>query len=364
MKTISTKEPKSKIIDLTSRILSEGGMIVYPTETCYGLGVDATNQDAINRLMKYKTFREGKPLSVAVTDKKMAKRYTHINKAAANLYDNYLPGPVTVVTKGKHKLAKHVESRFGTLGIRIPDYPLILDILKDFDRPITATSANVSYKKKPYKIDTLLNDLPKKQKNLLDLIIDAGELPRVESSTVVDTTLNTLNIMRKGAQEFKTKGKSVLSAHTKSPEETQDFGALVMLKYIDKLSEDTLLMTLGGDLGSGKTQFTKGVARQLDIPKVIKSPTFNLIREYDFKFNKEDSKLVHIDTWRIANAKELKALQIEKYFKKGNVIVIEWADKFFDYLKEFTKSSDITILKVRFKYLNKEERKIGVESVI
>jgi L-threonylcarbamoyladenylate synthase len=300
---------------------------------------------------------------VAVADKKMASIYTELNEAAENIYDNYLPGPVTVVTKGKHIVAEGVESEYGTLGIRIPDYPLILKIVSKLDAPVTATSANVSYKKNPYSVDELLNDLPDKQKEMLDLIIDAGKLPKNESSTVVDTTMNTLNILRKGKEDFGVSGETILEAETTSALQTQDFGTMLMLKFLDKLSDGALFIALGGELGTGKTQLTKGIAKQLGIQKIIKSPTYNLIKEYEYNLNKSEGKLIHIDTWRISNKKELKALKIEKYIKKGNLIVIEWADKFFDFLKSFDNQETVEILKVHMKYEDESKRKIRVEKM-
>src|SRR5680860_1375363 len=180
--------PTKKIIEEAVKVLEKGGLVIYPTETLYGIGVDATNQKAVDKLLTYKTRREGKPLSIAVNSLQMAKEYVEINPTAHNLYSNFLPGPLTVVSPGLGKVAKGVESEIGTLGIRIPKYELILDIIESFGKPITATSANASYKKQPYCIDDILENISTKQKNLIDLIIDAGQLEKRDPSTVVDTT--------------------------------------------------------------------------------------------------------------------------------------------------------------------------------
>ncbi|MDP4030857.1 MAG: Sua5/YciO/YrdC/YwlC family protein, partial [Patescibacteria group bacterium] len=97
-------------LNQAAKVLRAGGLIIYPTETCYGAGVDATNQAAVDKLLRYKTRREGRPLSVAVSDKTMASKYVKLNTSAINLYKNFLPGPLTVVSAGRHKLAKGVES--------------------------------------------------------------------------------------------------------------------------------------------------------------------------------------------------------------------------------------------------------------
>src|SRR5690606_13763540 len=102
---------------------------------------------------KYKAYRGQKPISMAVVDKQMASKYVEINEIAQNLYDNYLPGPITVVSKSKGLVANGVESDWGTVGVRIPDYPLLIEIIKAFGKPITSTSANVSYRGVPYSIE-------------------------------------------------------------------------------------------------------------------------------------------------------------------------------------------------------------------
>ncbi|OGJ41784.1 MAG: threonylcarbamoyl-AMP synthase, partial [Candidatus Pacebacteria bacterium RIFOXYB1_FULL_44_10] len=133
-------------------ILSSGGMIIYPTETTYGLGVDATNERAVQKLLQYKKRRDGKPLSIAVADIQMAEKYVVLNNVARNVYKQFLPGPVTVISSGKHRVATFVESNHGTLGIRISSYPLVNEIVYAFGKPITATGANASDQKRPYSI--------------------------------------------------------------------------------------------------------------------------------------------------------------------------------------------------------------------
>ncbi len=99
------KTNKSKIIDHAVEVLKSGGILIYPTETAYGAGVDATNQKAVDRILAYKARMSGKPLSIAVCDEKMAKEYISINNTAKSIYENFLPGPITVISHGLHKVA-------------------------------------------------------------------------------------------------------------------------------------------------------------------------------------------------------------------------------------------------------------------
>lgn len=351
---------KALIIKKALAVLKEGGLFVFPTETCYGLGADATKKTAINKLYSYKTRREGKPLSVVVSDIKMAQKYVEVNEMAENLYKSYLPGPITVISKGLGRVAKGVESEYGTLGIRIPDNKLVLDIVKNFNKPFTATSANISYLPKPYSIKALLKNTPEKNLKLIDLIIDAGELANRETSTVVDTTMNSLNIVRPGQVNLNKKSvkKSIISAQTKSDKETVNFGGMNILKYIDEPLDKPLVFFLSGELGSGKTQFSKGLARGLSIKELVKSPTFTILNEYNYKLGARAGKFIHIDTWRIEDLNDLETIGLDEYLIANNIIAIEWANKFSEGLKKKIKKAGGKIINVIFNYLDENSRKI------
>ena len=162
MKRIDITKKKDEAIKQAIDVLKDGGLIVFPTETCYGLGGDATNPEALKKIMEYKKLRGSKPISIAVSDKEMAEEYVEINEMAENLYKNYLPGPITVISMSKGNLVPPVVSQQGAVGIRYPDYDFTLELIKKFGKPITATSANMSYRSAPYSIDQLIKDLPRK----------------------------------------------------------------------------------------------------------------------------------------------------------------------------------------------------------
>jgi L-threonylcarbamoyladenylate synthase len=317
------------------KILKAGGLVIYPTETCYGAGVDATNQKAVDKLLKYKARREGRPLSIAVTDKNMASKYVKLNTSAINLYDKFLPGPLTVVSAGRHKVAKGVESETGTLGIRIPDYPLAIEIVKKLGFPVTATSANVSYKPRPYSIPQLLKNTSKKQQGLIDFIIDAGILPKRPVSTIVDTTLDDPLVIRAGKIKFSPAQTQI----TKSPQETKKLAQTLMLKYWKDLQTKPLVFLLVGDLGAGKTQFAKGIGEFLQIKQPITSPTFTIEKKYDYTRHHVTGKFLHLDTWRLQNIEELKILNLEKRLKPKNIICVEWAGRALEPLTKMAEKA-------------------------
>jgi len=334
MKTINiTKTLEMETIKTAVEVLKAGGLVIFPTETVYGAGVDATNQEAVKKLLAYKTRREGKPLSIAVPDQELALKYVEINEQAKKLYQRFLPGPVTIISKGLGKVASGVESEFGTLGVRIPDHGLLLKILKEFGRPITATSANASGKRRPYSIKNILDNISNKQQSLINLVLDAGELPKNKPSTVIDTTLSTPTTLRVGKVKT-TEGESLIS---RSEEETKKIAGILMLKHWDEIKEKGLVIGLDGALGAGKTIFTKGIAEFLQISETITSPTYSYIEEYVYERHGVKGKLCHIDLWKIESEKELERLEIEKLIRPNNIVVIEWWNQAEEFLQKLIK---------------------------
>lgn len=327
-------------VDLAFDVLQKGGLVIYPTETVYGIGADATNAKAVKKLTEYKARPFGKAYSIAVADPKMASEFAELNPTAQKLYKEFLPGPMTIISKGKHKLAFGIESEEGTIGIRIPDYKLVIDIVKKFGKPITATSANASYKKRPHKVSDILENISGKQKKLVDLIIDAGELPHNEPSTVIDTTLDSPITLRQGEIKLSDKNE-VLS---KNEENTQNIAKELWQKYETHQGKRTIIFALQGEMGTGKTIFTKGLARAMGITELVTSPSFALENEY--KTGAE--KLFHFDAWRLKKTDELKTLGFEELVKNKSVISIEWAEKVADSIRAFDYEAIIIWVKIIF----------------
>jgi len=360
MNKIDIKKEKTLAIKKAVEVLKNGGLIVYPTETCYGLGGDATNPKALKKIMKYKKLRGSKPISVAVANKEMAKEYIEINEMADNLYENYLPGPITVISINKGKLQSPIVSMQGAVGIRYPNYDFTLDLIKAYGKPITATSANVSYKSPPYNIDQLIKDLPKKSFKLIDLFLDAGTLPKNQPSTVLDTTMNQLSVLRQGRVEFEDaiiKNEKIEKRKTKSTEETISLGKEFTEKYLPK--DQHAVVALSGELGAGKTQFAKGVGQALDVKEIVNSPTYTIINEYEYIYKGKEKTLAHMDTWKLQEG-ELETSGLIQHLEQGNIVLIEWADKFYQEISALCDNMNIPIYKVSIKYISLKERKIEI----
>lgn len=315
----------SDVIEQAVRVLRAGGLVVYPTETVYGVGVDATNPGAVEKLLAYKSRREGKPLSIAVVDREMAEQYVELTDQAKKFYERFLPGPYTVVSKSKNAVATGVASEFGTLGVRIPDYALVLDLVKALGRPITATSANASGEKRPYTVQDIFDGLSEKQKSRIDLVIDAGELPKNEPSVVIDTTLSTPLALRGKWQE----GGEQFETH--STEETQALAGKLLLKYWEQIKERGLLVALDGELGVGKTVFASGAAQFLKIEEPVSSPTYTYIHEYAFNRHGVTGTLFHLDLWKIDSKEAFDRLEVGQFFQPGAVVLAEWWQNVADF---------------------------------
>lgn len=350
------KTTRAKTVDTTCKVLANGGLVIFPTETVYGAGVDATNPQAVKKLLRYKARREGKPLSIAVTDLEMAEKYAEINDQARKLYSQFMPGPLTIVSRDRGLLAPGVASEFATVGTRIPDYDLVTDIVEAFGRPITATSANASGKRRPYTVDDILNQLSKKQLDQVDLILDAGKLPPNPPSTVIDTTLSAPVSLRAGSLDL----KSATDLISKNENETKQIAGRYLLKNWDQIGKNGLILGLDGPLGAGKTVFAKGVAEFLGISENITSPTYTYIEEYDFKRHLTAGKFYHLDVWKIETPEELVRLEIEKLLRPGSVLVIEWFSQVATELQEVVNETKTPIIRVAIEDTGSDQRKISI----
>lgn len=333
-----------EIIAAAVEVLDAGGLVVFPTETTYGIGADATNGLAVQKLLHYKRKRSGKALSVMVADQAMAEEYVELNDTARSIYQKFLPGPVTVVSVGKHKVAKDVESSSGTLGIRISSYGLVQEIARKLGRPFTATGANASSERRPYTIEDIFQPLSEKQAGLIDLVIDAGELPHNDPSTVIDTTLESYWVLRQGKIEFEENNR-ILS---RSPDETQQFGKELVQRFRNDFGHKALIFALEGEMGAGKTQFVKGMALGLGVSEPVRSPSYTLVHEHPFFAEGRNLKLVHIDAWRLEQADEIDRLGLDEYVDEKSVIALEWANSEVEAIQKLGQGGKIIWVKLSY----------------
>lgn len=344
-----------EVIRKTVKVLKDGGVVVFPSDTVYGLAVDATNQKAVNKLLAFKDRPTGKAISVMVADEKMAREYVELSENGKNIYRNLLPGPFTVISKGKHMVASGIEAENGTLGIRIPDNKLMRELARVFGKPITATSANMAGKKSCYTIGALMRQLSKRKIEMVDLVIDGGKLANNKPSTVIDSTEPEIKVLRRG-DLISGKGQSLIS---KSEKETEKVAGFLLKRVL--VASKPLVFGLSGDLGCGKTVFAKAIGRLLGVKEKITSPTFVIMNEYKVKCqmpNVKCQKFLHMDLYRISGQYELEEIKFFEQFSPGTISCIEWPENLgkenLEKLKKIT-----SYVAVNFEYVDERKREIS-----
>ncbi|MFH8080902.1 MAG: L-threonylcarbamoyladenylate synthase [Candidatus Aenigmatarchaeota archaeon] len=197
------------LLNKAIRTLRFGGLIIYPTETVYGIGVDATNSNAVSKLFEIKKDRF-KPVLIAVNSVEMAKKYVWWNKYADVLAEKYLPGPLSIVLSIKDlNIDERIYQGGIKIGIRIPRNDFVLKLIGEFGRPITSTSANLPGEKPPINVEEINEEV----KRRVDLIIDKGECEVKKPSTIVDVSSYPPKLIREGAISFEEILKVVESVH-------------------------------------------------------------------------------------------------------------------------------------------------------
>lgn len=173
--------------------LSRGGLVVYPTDTLYGLGADPFSDEALNRLRTAKGRPANAPISVAVADLDALSRLCVLDGPAERFCRANLPGPLTVVARATDRAPKGVLTADRKIGLRIPDHPISLALAKHFG-PLTATSANVHGERSPDEAKIAIDQLG----NVVDVIFDCGPTPHRRESTVVDVSGPEIKVIREG----------------------------------------------------------------------------------------------------------------------------------------------------------------------
>jgi len=168
-------------IRLGARVIKTGGVVVYPTDTLYGLGADALDVAAIHKIFELKKRPLSQPLPIAVSNMKMLKDYAVVDKKSGAFIEKFLPGPLGVIMKKRDNLPDVLTSGLDNVAVRIPDNPVALRLITCLEAPITTTSANLSGKVPPISVDEVLSQISE-----IDLILDGGKLESRDPSTIVD----------------------------------------------------------------------------------------------------------------------------------------------------------------------------------
>lgn len=188
----------SKAIKEAVAVLSSGGVIICPTDTLYGIGCNALDEKAVRKIFDIKNRPLAKPLPVIVRDIKWARELAYVKKRDEKMLEKVWPGKTTVVLPKKEIVPDIVTSNQKTVGIRIPDHQLIDQLLKAFGYPLALTSANISGEEPTQNVNEIIEIFSKRLTRQLDLVLDAGILPKSEPSAVLDLTADKPKILRVG----------------------------------------------------------------------------------------------------------------------------------------------------------------------
>ncbi len=187
--TISVSEHE-KAENQAKKAISSDGLVIYPTDTLYGIGCNAISEKAVDKLCKVKKRERNKPLSILVADYPMVLGYCKISSEQEKILHSLLPGPYTFILPLKKKLPV---SPTMSIGVRIPEHMFMRQVSKELNLPIVSTSANFSGSMPPTK----LSEVDKQVLEKSDLAIDSGKCIYCQPSTVID--LIAMKILRKGA---------------------------------------------------------------------------------------------------------------------------------------------------------------------
>ncbi len=186
------------VVEEVLQVLRSGGVILYPTDTLYGLGADAFSDFAIDKVYAIKARERGKPVYAVVENITVAETYGEVTETARTLAEKFLPGPLALVLQKKQGIEGGIARGMDTLGIRIPNHAFCLALAQKFGKPYTTTSANIAGKLPERSVDHILEQLGEGA-SFIDLVIDGGEVKDTTPSTIVDVSSGIPEVIREGA---------------------------------------------------------------------------------------------------------------------------------------------------------------------
>lgn len=194
--TIRLEHPNSAVLQQAAAVLAQGGLVVYPTETLYGLAVDHANPQALARLQALKGREPGKPFPLILAEPAEADRLARdILPAARALMTRHWPGPLTLVLTARPSLHESLLSAGGGVGLRLSPHAIAAGLARALGRAITATSANLAGRPAVIRAE----DLDPAIAAGADLVLDGGPTPGGPPSTVLDARREPMRVLRQGA---------------------------------------------------------------------------------------------------------------------------------------------------------------------
>lgn len=189
-----TNNIKNEELDEVVNALNNDKIVVFPTETVYGIGGNALKVDVINKLFQAKKRNYGKPISLLVGSIDKIKNIAYVDKNEEKIIKAFMPGELTLVLKKKACVNDLVTAGKNTVGVRIPNHNIALCILNKVDFPLATSSANISGENNIADFDEIVSDL----KDYVDIFIKGNISDDLKASTVVELNNDIVNILREG----------------------------------------------------------------------------------------------------------------------------------------------------------------------
>ena len=189
--SINPDNPQQRLIDKVVQVLDQGGLIIYPTDTFYGIGCDLFQKKSIQRIYQLKRRPLTKPFSFVCANLKDISLYAQVSNHAYRIMKRSLPGPYTFILEGTRLVPKLMLTRRRTVGIRVPNNKICLSIVRSLGRPIISTSV-------PLDEPSVIHDA---YSSSVEMVIDGGMIS-YEPSTVISLIDNRVEVMREGKGEI------------------------------------------------------------------------------------------------------------------------------------------------------------------
>lgn len=178
----------------TIDVINNGGIVIFPTDTVYGIASNIDDEKAISKLFELKGRNDNKPICVLTSSVNKIEKVAYIKNKELELITKYMPGALTIILDKKEDISNRLTSNLQTIGVRIPNNEIALNILKYMEKPLATTSANLSGNQPATKLEELVDEFNGK----VDIIIDGGITDLKQSSTIIKVENNEIKVLREG----------------------------------------------------------------------------------------------------------------------------------------------------------------------
>ncbi len=195
--SINQENPHTRHINQVTECLRQGGVIIYPTDTTYGLGCDIFNRKGVKKIFQIKQRDSRKPFSFICTDLAEISNYAQVSNFAFKIMKRYLPGPYTFVLEATKIVPDSLSTKQKTVGVRIPDNRICQEIVRQLGHPLVTTSANLSGETAPQDPRQIDENMGR----MVDMVIDGG-ISLGEGSTVISLIDDQIEVLRQGCGDI------------------------------------------------------------------------------------------------------------------------------------------------------------------